>query len=132
MAACYFAVVRRNRLDSHDLIPRCAIRTRERLRLRLGHAGQCSTKDRMPRRDPKLIVAATRAAEGRRIVAGQRLLVETLKASGKPSEDAEVSLELYISALKVLEYHEQRLREERRAKYRAKPEISKARPHPSG
>ena len=43
------------------LIPGRAIRTRERLRLRLGHAGQCSS---MPRRDPKLIVAATRAAEG--------------------------------------------------------------------
>ena len=126
MAACYFAVVRRDRLDLDDLIPGRAIRTRERLRLRLGHAGQCSTKDRMPRQDPRLVVAANRAAEGRRIVAGQRLLIETLKASGKPSEDAEVSLELYISALKVLEHHEQRLREERRAKYRAKPEISKS------
>lgn len=127
MAACYFAVVRRNRIDSDDLIPGRAIRTRERLRLRLGHAGQCSS---MPRRDPKLIVAATRAAEGRRIVAGQRLLVETLKASGKPSEDAEVSLELYISALEVLEGHERRLREERRAKYRAKPKTSESQAEP--
>jgi hypothetical protein len=80
----------------------------------------------MPRRDPKLVGAATRAAEGRRIVAGQQLLIETLKASGKPSQDAEVSLQLYVSALKVLEGHEQRLREQRRAKYRAKPEISKS------
>ena len=52
----------------------------------------------MPRRDPKLVGAATRAAEGRRIVAGQQLLIETLKASGKPSQDAEVSLQLYVSA----------------------------------
>ena len=80
----------------------------------------------MPRRDPKLVAAATRAAEGRRIVAGQQLLIETLKASGKPSQDAEVSLQLYVSALKVLEGYEQRLREQRRAKYRAKPEISKS------
>ena len=75
----------------------------------------------MPRQDPKLIVAAARAAEARRIVAGQRLLIETLKASRQPTEEAEVALQLYVSALKVLEGHEQRLREVRRAKYRAKP-----------
>jgi hypothetical protein len=75
----------------------------------------------MPRQDPKLIVAAARAAEARRIVAGQRLLIETLKASGKAAQDAEVVLQLYMSALKVLEGHEQRLRQERRAKHRAKP-----------
>ena len=74
----------------------------------------------MPRRDPKLVAAASRAAEGRRIVAGQQLLIETLKASGKPSQDAEVSLQLYVSALKVLEGHEQRLREQRRAKNTAR------------
>ncbi len=75
----------------------------------------------MPRQDPKLIVAAARAAEARRIVAGQRLLIETLKASRQPTEEAEVALQLYVSALKVLEGHEQGLREVRRAKYRAKP-----------
>ena len=72
----------------------------------------------MPRPDPKLIVAANRAAEARRIVAGQRLLIETLKASGRPAEDAEVTLQLYISALEVLERHERKLREEGRAKRR--------------
>jgi hypothetical protein len=46
----------------------------------------------MPRRDPELTVAAHRAAEARRIVAGQRLLIETLKASGRPTEEAEVAL----------------------------------------
>ena len=72
----------------------------------------------MPRPNPKLVKAAARVAEARRIVAGQRLLIETLKASGQPSHEAEVSLELYVSALKVLEGHEHRLREERRAKRR--------------
>ena len=65
-----------------------------------------------------MVVAAARVAEARRLVAGQRLLIETLKASGQPSYEAEVTLELYISALKVLEGHEHRLREERRAKRR--------------
>ncbi len=72
----------------------------------------------MPRKNPKLVVAATRVAEARRIVAGQRLLIETLKASGQPTHDAEVSLALYVSALKVLESHEFKLREERSAKRR--------------
>lgn len=65
-----------------------------------------------------MVVASARVAEARRIVAGQRLLVETLKAAGEPSQEAEMSLELYVSALKVLEGHEHRLREERRAKRR--------------
>ena len=65
-----------------------------------------------------MTVAAARAAEARRIVAGQRLLIETLKASGRPTKEAEVALQLYISALEVLERHERKLREERRAKRR--------------
>lgn len=72
----------------------------------------------MPRKSPNLILAANRAAEARRIVAGQQLLVETLKASGQPTLDAERSLQQYISALKVLEGHEHRLREELKAKKR--------------
>ena len=75
----------------------------------------------MPRRDPKLIVATIRAAEARRIVTGQRLLIETLKASGRPTKEAEVALRSYISALEVLEQHERKLREERQAKRRQSP-----------
>ena len=62
-------------------------------------------------------MAATHAAEARRIVAGQRLLIETLKASGRPTKEAEVALRSYISALRVLEQHERKLREERRARH---------------
>jgi hypothetical protein len=58
----------------------------------------------MPRRSRELTQATSRAAE--RAVAGQRLLVETLKASGKPWLDAEDLLQMCISALKVLEGHE--------------------------
>jgi hypothetical protein len=73
----------------------------------------------MPRKNPKLVLAASRAAEARRIVAGQQLLIETLKASAQPTLEAERSLQLYVSALGVLEAHERRLREERRAKARS-------------
>jgi hypothetical protein len=79
----------------------------------------------MPRKNPKLVLAASRAAEARRIVAGQQLLIETLKASGQPTFEAERSLQLYVSALGVLEGHERRLREERRAKARAKPKTGR-------
>ena len=78
----------------------------------------------MPRRSRELTQATSRAAEARRAVAGQRLLVETLKASGKPSLDAENVLQMCISALKVLEGHERTLLEERRAKARKKPSSS--------
>ncbi len=79
----------------------------------------------MPRKNPKLVLATSRAAEARRIVAGQLLLIETLKASGQPTFEAERSLQLYVSALGALEGHERRLREERRAKTRPKPKLDR-------
>jgi hypothetical protein len=72
----------------------------------------------MPRRSRDLVQAASRAAEARRVVAGQRLLVETLKKSGKLSRDAKDRLQTYVSALEVLEGHERRLLEDRKAKVR--------------
>jgi hypothetical protein len=72
----------------------------------------------MPRPNSKLVKAAARAAEAKRIVAGQRLIVETLKAQGRPADEAEALLETLASALKVLEGHERKLREARRAKTR--------------
>src|SRR5271154_6252710 len=72
----------------------------------------------MPRRSRELILAASRAAEARRLVAGPGLLVETLQASGKPLLDALDVLKMCISALEVLEGHEHRLVKERRAKGR--------------
>ncbi len=70
----------------------------------------------MPRKKPKLIVAAHRAAEARRIVADLRELIVTLKASGQPALNAERSLQSYASALKHLEDHERRVRKEDKAK----------------
>jgi hypothetical protein len=45
----------------------------------------------MPRRDPLMIVAATRLARAREIVANQRALITKLRAQGQPTEDAEKS-----------------------------------------
>ena len=70
----------------------------------------------MPRKSPKLIVAAQRAAEARRVVANQRDLIAKLKASGHPASDAEQLLQTYVSMLEHLEGHERRIRTERRAK----------------
>ena len=72
----------------------------------------------MPRRSRELILAASRAAEAKRVVAGQQLLVETLKASGKPSLEAEDVLRTYVSALEVLEGHRRKILDERGAKAR--------------
>jgi hypothetical protein len=72
----------------------------------------------MPRKSPRLILAAERAAEARRIVARQEQLIAGLRASGQSTLEAEQNLQLYMSALKTLEGHEQKLRDERRAKRR--------------
>jgi hypothetical protein len=53
----------------------------------------------MPRRSPKLILAAERAAEARRIVARQEQLIAGLKAAGRPTEEAELYLKAYIKRL---------------------------------
>ena len=60
--------------------------------------------------------AKPRAAETRRIVAHQRLTIAQLKAVGDCSAQAENSLEIYLSALKLIEDHARKLREENKAK----------------
>jgi len=70
----------------------------------------------MPRKQPKLISAAYRAVEARRIVAHQRGLVAMLQAKGEPTSDAEGMLQVYLSSLKLLEDHEWKIRQERKAK----------------
>ena len=70
----------------------------------------------MPRKQPKLILAAYRAAEARRIVAYQRGLIAMLQAKGELSLDAEGMLDVYLSSLNLLEDHEWKIRQERKAK----------------
>ncbi len=70
----------------------------------------------MPRKQPKLILAAHRAAEARRIVAHQGGLIAMLEAKGESSLDAEGMLEVHLSSLKLLEDQEWKIRKERKAK----------------
>ena len=72
----------------------------------------------MPRKKRKLIMAAQRAAEARRIVADLNDRIVTLKASERPTLEAERALETYISSLRHLEGYERRIREEDKAKKR--------------
>ncbi len=65
-----------------------------------------------------MILAAYRAAEARRIVANQRGLIAMLKSKGEPTVEAEGMLEVYLSSLKLLEDHEWKVRQDRRAKKR--------------
>ena len=72
----------------------------------------------MPRKQPKLILAAYRVAEARRIVAHQRGLIAMLKAKEEPAVEAHGMLQVYLSSLKLLEDHEWKIRQEREAKKR--------------
>jgi hypothetical protein len=72
----------------------------------------------MPRTKPKVILAAHRAAEARRIVADQHLLIVTLNALGRPTVDAERALQTYVSALMHLEDHEHKVKKEGEGKKR--------------
>jgi hypothetical protein len=65
---------------------------------------------------PKLVVAALRSAQARRVVANQRDLIARLKAAGHPTSEAEQLLQTYLSMLKHLEAHQQKLRDQRKAK----------------
>jgi hypothetical protein len=66
----------------------------------------------MPRRHPILIVASARLAPARQIVADQRDLMAKLQLAGRPTAEAEATLQTYESSLRHLEEHERKLREE--------------------
>jgi hypothetical protein len=51
---------------------------------------------------PTLIVIHHRLKEATQIVGRQTALIEKLRAEGQPTIDAEVSLQIYISALELL------------------------------
>ena len=70
----------------------------------------------MPRKKPKLIVAAHRVAEARRIVAEQHQIIAKLQAFGRPTLDAERTLQMYVGSLKHLEDYERKIRMEDKAK----------------
>ena len=76
---------------------------------------------RVPKISPKVMRAAVRAAEARRIVAAQCQFIEGLKMTGSPALDAERRLMIYESSLRHLEAYEQKLRKERKNPETKKP-----------
>jgi hypothetical protein len=70
----------------------------------------------MPRKKPKLIVAAHRVAEARRIVAEQHQIIAKFQAFGHATLDAERTLQMYVGSLKHLEDYERKIRMEDKAK----------------
>ena len=76
---------------------------------------------RVPKISPKVMRAAIRAAEARRIVAAQRQFIEGLKMTGSPTLDAERGLMIYESSLRHLEAYEAKLRKERKNPETKKP-----------
>lgn len=118
--------MRRGGLHPNDLIQGATVGTFEGRRVGRGHSSLVSQfvarwyphnrTRRMPRKQPKLILAAHRVAEARRIVARQLAAIAVLKAKGKSSAEAEGMLDVYLSSLKLLEEHEWKIRQERKAK----------------
>jgi hypothetical protein len=58
----------------------------------------------------ELAVAARHVAQGRVIVARQRERIARLKAQGSSTRDHELTLDLFVSTLQILEEHERALR----------------------
>ena len=118
-AANNLASWERPSLSANEFVLCAAVWAGERCCCRwIGSHGERGQTPAMPRKKPKLILAADRVAEARKIVADQRELSMTLKASGRPTLQAEQALSTYVSSLKHLEDHERRIREEDKAEPR--------------
>ena len=64
----------------------------------------------MPRKRPELVLLAQRLATAHRIVADQQALIARLTAAGRPTIEAEKTLQSYLSALQHLEEHARKMR----------------------
>jgi hypothetical protein len=72
----------------------------------------------MPRRSPELIRAQARLRAARLLVKEFRARIARLAIEGKPTTDAEGSLQICESALGELAKHEARIRQGRRNRYK--------------
>jgi hypothetical protein len=72
----------------------------------------------MRRRSPELIRAQARLRAARLLVEEFRARIARLAREGKPTADAEVSLEICESAMAELAKHEARILKERRERYK--------------
>ena len=70
----------------------------------------------MPRKHGTLVVASQRVAEARRVVANQEALIANLRVAKRPTEDAVAVLVTYLSALRHLEDHERKIKDELKAR----------------
>jgi hypothetical protein len=70
----------------------------------------------MPKKRPKLVALEHRVAEARRIIEEQQALLVKLRASGTSTYEAEGALRTYASSLMHLLSHEQKMKEEAKAK----------------
>jgi hypothetical protein len=72
----------------------------------------------MPRRSPELIRAQARLRAARLLVEEFRARINRLAREGRPTAEAEISLEICESAMAELAKHEARIRQERRDRYK--------------
>jgi hypothetical protein len=59
-----------------------------------------------------LAMATRHVATGKQIIAKHRALIVKLKAAGASTLDAEYTLDVFLSTLRIFEDHERQLREE--------------------
>jgi hypothetical protein len=74
----------------------------------------------MPRKHAILVAAAKRVTVARRLIADQQDLIARLRALKKPTADAEAMLQTYRSALRHLEDHEDKIKQDLKARTRRK------------
>ena len=70
----------------------------------------------MPRKHATLVAAAKRIAVARRLIVDQQDLIARLRASKQPTADAEAMLQTYRSALRHLEDHEDKIKQDLKAR----------------
>jgi hypothetical protein len=84
----------------------------------------------MPRKRPKLATAGERVAAARRIIEAQQALLEKLRINGRPTNEADGALRMYVSSLLHRLAHEERLRKaakDKRGEPRAKLKLTHCR-----
>jgi hypothetical protein len=70
----------------------------------------------MPKKASKLALLADQIAVARRIIEGQQTLLEKLRIKGEPTREAEGALRTYVSSLMHLLAHEDKIKNEAKAK----------------
>jgi hypothetical protein len=63
----------------------------------------------MGEEESELVLAARHVAEGRQRVADQLRRISRLRAFGRSTTDAELTLDAFLQSLKILEEHERHL-----------------------